>query len=465
MSEWYSQLVLKAELAEHAPSKGCYVIRPRGYKIWEAIQKYFDKIIKQHNVDNTYFPLFIPESFFQKEADHFEGFTPELAWVANKDEGGERLALRPTSEAVMCDSFSRWVRSWRDLPLKINQWCNIVRWETKATRLFLRSREFLWQEGHCVYATEEECNLDVLDMLEEYKILCEELLAFPVLTGRKSEKEKFAGALATYSIEAFLPDGKAIQAGTSHNLGQGFMKAFDVSFLGQDGQKHTPWHSSWGISTRLIGTMVMMHGDDKGLVLPPRVAFNKIVIVPILFDKTREAVLNKADEIKNMLAEFHPILDDRDEVTPGWKYNEWEFKGVPLRIEIGPRDLDAGQVVFVRRDNGEKQFIKIEDLKEVVPEQLELMHQALFDKAKLHLDESIFEVNDWDAFMSAYEAKKLVKVNFCGEDECEDWIKDKTGGASSRNVPNGDEGMPAEGAKCFHCGKPATCVTFFSRSY
>ncbi|MBT7902293.1 proline--tRNA ligase [Candidatus Woesearchaeota archaeon] len=465
MPEWYSQVVQKSELAEHAPAKGCYVIRPLGYFIWECIQQKFDKRIKELGVDNTYFPMFIPESFFQKEAAHFDGFTPELAWVANRDEGCDRLALRPTSEAIMCDSFSKWVRSWRDLPLRINQWCNVVRWETKATKLFLRSREFLWQEGHCVYATEDECDREVLMMLEEYDKLCKDLLALPVMCGRKTEKEKFAGAKATFSIEAFLPDGKAIQAGTSHNLGQGFMKAFDVSFLGQDGEKHTPFHSSWGISTRLIGTAVMMHGDDKGLVLPPRIARNQVVIIPIIFEKTRDQVIQKAEEIYSQLKEFRPVLDDREEATPGAKYHEWELKGVPIRIEIGPRDLAEEQVVLVRRDNSEKQFIKIKDLKEVVAQELDMIHDSMYKKAMEHLTESQVEANDWDSFVSCINARKLVKVNYCEEPACEDMIKEKTGGASSRNIQFGEVGAPQEGSTCFHCGKPATCRLFFSKSY
>ena len=464
MPDWYAQVCLKAEVADYAPVKGCYILRPLGMALWENIQKELNKRIKALGVQNAYFPLFIPESFFKKEAEHAEGFAPEVAWIANKEEGEERLAVRPTSETIIYDSYSRWVRSWRDLPLRINQWANIVRWETDATKLFLRSREFLWQEGHCVYENKMDCDREVELFLKEYSDMCEKLLAMPVMMGKKTDKEKFAGAYHTLCIEAFMPDGKALQAGTSHNLGQGFAKAFGISFLGKDGQKHLPWQSSWGVSTRLIGGMIMTHSDDKGLVLPPAIAPNKVVIVPIIFEETKRQVIDKCQEIKEVLSKFEPILDDRDEYKPGWKYNEWELKGIPLRIELGPKDLDSGQVVMVRRDTGDKEFVKIEDIEMAVGMALDAIQKDLYNRAKEMFDESIIEVNDFEIFKKAISDRKLVKTTFCGEEECEDWIKDKTEGASSRCIPLGDE-KPPEGSKCVHCGKDSKCNIYFSKSY
>ena len=464
MPEWYAQVCLKAEVADYAPVKGCYILRPLGMALWENIQADFNKRIKARGVQNAYFPLFIPESFFKKESEHAEGFSPEVAWIANKDEGEERLAIRPTSETIMYDSYSRWIRSWRDLPLRINQWANVVRWETEATKLFLRSREFLWQEGHCVYETEADCDAEVVAFLQEYSDLCKDLLAMPVIMGRKSDKEKFAGAKYTLAIEGFMPDGKALQCGTSHNLGQGFAKAFEISFLGRDGQKQLPWQSSWGISTRLIGGMIMTHSDDKGLVLPPAIAPNKVVIIPILFEDTKKKVLDKCDEIKKKLDKYGPILDDRDEYKPGWKFNEWEMKGIPLRIELGPKDLDSGQVVLYRRDTGSKEFMKVEDLVEAVPMALDAIQKDLYNRANEMLQESIVEVEDMEIFKKAIAERKLVKVAFCGEVGCEEHIKDKTEGASSRCIPLGHEKL-REGSKCIHCEKDATCNIFFSKSY
>ncbi|MBN1544786.1 proline--tRNA ligase [Candidatus Woesearchaeota archaeon] len=465
MAEWYAQLCLKSELADYAPVKGCYILRPLGYALWERIQEYFNKRMKYRGVQNAYFPLFIPESFFKKEATHAEGFTPEVAWIANRDEeGSERLAIRPTSETIMYDSYARWLRSWRDLPIRINQWANVVRWETKATKLFLRSREFLWQEGHCVYENRQDCDREVELFLIEYKDLCEHLLAVPVIYGRKTDKEKFAGADYTMTIEAFMPDGKAIQCGTSHNLGQGFAKAFGLSFQDKNGEASIPWQSSWGISTRLIGTTVMQHSDNKGLVLPPNLAPNKVVIIPILFDKTRDMTLGKCDELKNALHEFDPILDDREEYSPGWKFNEWELKGVPVRLELGPKDLEAGQVTAVVRDTGEKQYIKINDLRSAIPELLALMQKRMFEKARQHLESSIVEVRNMDELKKAVEEKRLAKTYFCGEPECEDWIKDKTAGATSRCIPFKDEKAP-KGSRCVHCAKEAKWNIYFSKSY
>lgn len=462
MPEWYSQVVLKAELADHSPIKGCMVIRPNGYAIWQNIVDFFDSNIKKLGVENAYFPLFIPESFFQKEKEHAAGFKPEVAWVMNKDEESkEKLALRPTSETIMYDSYSNWIRSWRDLPLRINQWCNIIRWEVKDVKLFLRSREFLWQEGHCVYETEQECHKETLQYLEEYRKVAEELLAIPVLIGEKSEKERFAGAKATYAIEAFMPDGKALQLGTSHDLGQGFAKVFGISFIGKDEKEKTPWQNSWGISTRMIGGMVMTHADNKGIVIPPKAAPIKAVIVPIIFKKQKKDVLKKCKELKDMF-DFDVKVDDREEYSAGWKFNEWELKGVPLRIEIGPNDLKKNQAVLVRRDNGKKEVVKLSQLTKKVDSTLEDIQKSLFSKAKKFLKKSIVEVNNWKSFEAAVKNRKMIKAPFCGEEKCEDIIKAKTDGASSRVIPF-KEKKPK--GKCVNCDKKAEAFAYFSKAY
>ncbi len=460
-SEWYNEVVIKAELAEHSVIRGFMVIRPRGYAIWENIQQYFDRRIKKIGVKNSYFPLLIPEAFFKKEAEHARGFAPELAWVMDEEQR-EKYALRPTSETVMYDSYSKWIRSWRDLPLRLNQWCNVLRWEVKQTKLFLRTREFLWQEGHCVYETEEECEKETLLYLSEYKKLCEELLAIPVLDGKKTEKERFAGAKTTYTIEALMPDGKALQMGTSHNLGQNFAKAFDIKFIGKDEKKYLPWQNSWGISTRLIGALVMAHSDDKGLILPPKVAPTQIVIVPIYNNETKENVLKKANELKNELRSYEIILDDRDEYKPGWKYNEWELKGIPLRIEIGPKDIAKNQVVLVRRDSNDKEFIKIAQLDKKIKDVLEDMQNNLFNKAKKFLDSNISEAKDWNEFVKQIKNKKLVRAPFCGNEKCEEEIKEKTDGVTSRLIPFE---QPKNMGKCVKCGNDGKFVVIFGKAY
>lgn len=465
MSEWYEQVCLKSDLVEFSTVKGCVVIKPRGYSIWQAIQKHFEETINEPlGVQNAYFPLFIPESFFKKEAEHAEGFSPEVAWIDKDVTGeGERLAIRPTSETIMYDSYSRWIRSYKDLPLKINQWCNVVRWETKATRLFLRSREFLWQEGHNVYETEEECEKETVEIIKRYKALAEDLLCIPVLAGRKSEKEKFAGAVHTYTIEGFMPDGKALQCGTSHNLGQGFGKAFGIEFLGRDEKKHIPFQNSWGVSTRLIGGLVMTHSDDRGLVLPPKVAKNKVVIIPLLFKQGKEEVVSKAKEIFDELSEFNPILDDSEEYSPGYKYAEYELKGIPLRIEIGPRDLENGQVILKTRIGDEKISVPISEIKNKVSELLDDMQKELLERARNKMNSLIIETSDWQDFEKAIEDKKFVRTKWCGDSECEEWIKAKTG-ASTRCVPLEDISKKVSG-KCVHCDKPAKEIMYFSKSY
>lgn len=460
-SEWYNEVVIKAELAEHSVIKGFMIIRPRGYAIWEKIQNYFDERIKKLKVQNAYFPLLIPESFFKKEAEHAKGFAPELAWVMDEEQK-EKYALRPTSETIMYDSYSRWIRSWRDLPLRLNQWSNVIRWEVKQTKLFLRTREFLWQEGHCVYETEEECVKETITYLNEYKKLCEEILAIPVLEGRKTEKETFAGGKTTYAIEALMPDGKALQMGTSHNLGQNFAKAFNIIYLDKNEKQKMPWQNSWGVSTRLIGALIMTHSDDKGLVLPPKVASTQIVIVPIYKSDDKDKIVKKANEIKNKLRNYDITLDDRDGYTPGWKFNEWELKGIPLRIEIGPKDIAKKQVVLVRRDNNDKEFVKVTQLNERIEATLEDIQKSLFDKAKKFLNSNIVSASNFNDFVKKIKNRKLVKVFFCGRAECEDEIKDKTNGATSRVIPFQ---QPKKLGKCIHCNNQGKYLVYFGKAY
>ncbi len=467
-SEWYNQVVLKAGLADYSSVKGFMTIKPNGYAIWENIQKKFDERIKKHGVRNAYFPLLIPESFFEKEAEHAKGFEPEVAWVLRKEEDNEkseRLAIRPTSEAIICDSFSKWVRSHRDLPLKVNQWVNIVRWEIKMTKLFIRTREFLWQEGHCIYETEREAEEETFAFLEEYRDFIEKELAIPVLIGRKTDKEKFAGALYTLTTEAFMPDGRALQLATSHNLGNDFMKVFNVQYLGRDAEKHYPWYISWGMSTRMIGALVMLHSDNKGLVLPPRIAPLQIIIIPILYgdDKKDKAVIEEAEKIRKMLNEFAVDVDLRKEYTAGWKFNEWELKGVPLRIEIGPKDVAEKRVVFVRRNTGKEEGVKIDELKQKTRETLEEMQKEIFEKASEFLKKSIVEVRDFKEFLRAVENKKLIKAFFCGARECEDKIKEKSEGVTSRCISLKEK--PPENAKCVYCGNKAKHIVYFARCY
>ena len=460
-SEWYNEVIIKAELAEHSSIRGFMVIKPRGYRIWEIIQNYFDARIKALGVRNAYFPLLIPESFFKKEAEHAEGFAPELAIISEKEEG-VKYAIRPTSETIMYDSYSKWVRSWRDLPLRINQWCNVLRWEVKQCKLFLRTREFLWQEGHCVYETEEECEKETKMYLNEYKKLCEELLAIPVIEGEKTKKERFAGAKRTYALEAFMPDGKALQMGTSHNLGQNFAKAFGIKFLGKDEKEHVPWQNSWGISTRLIGAVIMMHSDNNGLVLPPKIAPTQIVIVPIFKNENKSKVIKKAKEVKRKLRKYEAELDDREGYSPGWKFNEWELKGVPIRIEIGPKDIEKKQVVIVRRDNSKKEAVKLGKLNKRVEEILYVTQVSLYDKAKRFLKANTVEAKDWNEFLKHIENRKLVRVFFCGDVKCEDEIKDKSNGATSRVIPFE---QPKNLDRCFNCNKDGKHLVYFAKAY
>jgi len=461
-SEWYTQVVVKAQLADYSAVHGCMVIRPHGYGIWENIQKIFNVRLKELGVKNAYFPLFIPESFFKKEASHVEGFKAEVAWIERKDDQEERVAVRPTSETIMYDSYSRWIRSWRDLPLLINQWANVVRWEIKQTKLFLRTREFLWQEGHTVHETEKECDEETMRMVHEYKEFCEKQLAIPVIAGKKTESEKFPGAVYTTTIESFTPEGKAAQCGTSHNLGQNFAKTFNITFLGRDEGMHFGYQTSWGFSTRLIGTLVMIHGDDKGLILPPRITPVHVVIVPIIFDKTKDAVLKKAQEVKAMLEGYDVVIDDRDNYSAGWKFNEWELKGVPIRIEIGPKDLDKDQVMMVRRDTGEKEAVKTLTVRDTVDSLLEDIQQNLFNKAKEFLEKSIVRPNNFTEFQKGIEERKFVFAFHCADETCEADIKNKTT-ATARVIPFEQENV--QNASCIHCGKKAKYSVYFGKAY
>ncbi|MCG2821050.1 MAG: proline--tRNA ligase, partial [Candidatus Atribacteria bacterium] len=396
---------------------------------------------------------------------HVEGFAPELAWVTH---GGnqkleERLAIRPTSEAIICSLYSKWVRSWRDLPILLNQWVNIVRWE-KVTRLFLRTTEFLWQEGHTAHKSEQEAEEETLKILNQvYRDYIEKDLAIPVIVGRKTEKEKFAGALHTYTLEALMSDGKMLQAGTSHNLGQNFAKAFNIKFLDEDQQEKYVWQTSWGTTTRLVGALVMVHGDERGLKLPPKVAPVQVIIVPIMFDKTKKEVLEKAESIRTILKkDFRVEIDTRDGYTPGWKFNEWEMRGVPIRLEIGPKDMAKGQVMLARRDTGEKTAVKEEKLAETVKELLDNIQENLFTRAKKFLEENIRETSDYNEFKKIIEKQRgLIKTYWCGSKDCEDKIKEETK-ASIRCIPFEQE--EASG-KCIYCGKESSTLVYFARAY
>ena len=463
VSEWYTQVLQKAELIEYTDVSGCYILRPRAYSIWEKVQLFFDPIMKKAGVKNAYFPLFIPEANLSRESAHVKGFTPEVAWVTHSGETklSERLAIRPTSETIMYPAYKKWIRSHRDLPLLMNQWCNVVRWEFKNPIPFLRSREFLWQEGHNVFATRKEVEKNTELILEWYRRVFEELYAIPVIKGRKSESEKFAGAEYTLSVETFLPIGKSIQGATSHVLGQNFAKAFDITFLDEKEEQQYVWQNSWGISTRSIGIMIMMHGDDKGLVLPPRVAENQVVIVPIIFDTSRKEVLTAAQRLGRTLEAYRPMLDDREGVSAGWKFNEWEMKGIPVRVEIGPQDVAKEQVVLVRRDTGKKEFVPFPKLKQRVGEVLEDIQQQLFTKAKDFISQNTVHATTLNDIQKAVQDRKLVLMPWCGTSSCEETLKEKAEGAKTLNIPFDSK----PGGNCALCGKKAVFKVYVAKSY
>lgn len=459
-AQWYTDVVRKADLIDYTSVKGCMVIKPAGYAIWELIQKQLDERFKATGVENVYLPMFIPESLLQKEKDHVEGFAPEVAWVTHGglNELQERLCVRPTSETLFCDFYANEIESYRDLPKVYNQWCSVVRWE-KETRPFLRSREFLWQEGHTAHATAEEAEERTVQMLNVYADFCEQVLAIPVIKGQKTEKEKFAGAEATYTIEALMHDGKALQSGTSHNFGDGFARAFGIQYTSKDNKLEYVHQTSWGMTTRLIGAIIMVHGDNSGLVLPPKVAPTQVMIVPIM--QKKEGVLEKAAELKEKLSAYRVKVDDSDK-NPGWKFAEQEMRGIPIRVEIGPRDIEANKALLVRRDTGEKMEVFLDEIEGRVGELLETIQQDMYEKALAHREKNTHAAVTWEEFTDIIENKQgFVKAMWCGETACEEAIKEETG-ASTRCMPFVQEEL---GTVCVHCGKPAKKMVYFGRAY
>ncbi len=459
-TQWYTDVVLKTELVDYGPVKGTMVIRPYGFGIWEKIKEDMDRRFKETGAEDAYFPLLIPMSFFTKEAEHVEGFAPEVAVVTHA--GGakleEPLAIRPTSETIIGTMYAKWIQSYRDLPVMMNQWCNVMRWE-KTTRPFLRTSEFLWQEGHTVHATEEEAMEETMKMLELYKDFAEQTLAIPVLTGRKTEKEKFAGAVATFGMEAMMLDGKSLQAGTSHYLGQNFAKAFDIKYLDKDGTLKYGYTTSWGTSTRLIGAVIMAHGDQRGLVLPPRVAPIQAVIIPVAAHKG--GVIEKCKEVETALKNAGiRVKTDLREMSPGWKFNEWEMKGVPVRIEIGPRDIEAGHATIMRRDTLEKSNIALDSLAENVKNLLEVIQKDMLESSRKRRDAKIVHADSLDGILKGVEGQNFVKAGWCGCRECEDKVKETA--AATARVMCDEEGVPE---RCAVCGKPAKHNVIFARAY
>ena len=462
-SRWYTDVIMKNELVDYSPVKGFMVIRPYGYALWERIQSFADEKFKATGHKNMYFPLLIPESLLVKEKEHVEGFAPEVAWVTHggSQELAERLVIRPTSETIICHMYKKWLNSYRDLPYLYNQWCSVVRWE-KATRPFLRTSEFLWQEGHTLHETYEEAQKETLMILDIYRQVAEDLLAMPVVVGQKSEKEKFAGAFATYTMEALMHDGQALQAGTSHNLGQHFTKAFDIKFQGRTGKEEFPYHTSWGISTRLIGGLIMVHSDNRGLVLPPNIAPVQVVIIPIA--QKKEGVLEKANEIYDKMKSkgIRVELDDDADNSPGWKFNQYEMKGYPIRIEIGPRDIENNQAIAVRRDKLEKEIISLDNIEDTIFSMLSTMQQDLFEKAKAHREAHTYIVNDYEEYKKELSEKPgFAKMMWCGCRECEEKLKEETG-ATIRCIPFEQENL---GDKCPVCGKEAKHMVYVARAY
>ena len=461
-AQWYTDVVKKAELTDYTSVKGCMVIKPAGYAIWENIQKELDARFKAVGVENVYLPMFIPESLLQKEKDHVEGFAPEVAWVTHggMEELQERLCVRPTSETLFCDFYAKEIQSYRDLPKVYNQWCSVVRWE-KTTRPFLRSREFLWQEGHTAHATAEEAEERTQQMLNVYADFCEEVLAIPVIRGRKTDKEKFAGAEATYTIESLMHDGKALQSGTSHNFGDGFAKAFGIQYTAKDNTLQYVHQTSWGMTTRMIGAIIMVHGDNSGLVLPPRIAPTQVMVIPIAQHK--EGVLDKAYGIRDELiqAGFKVKVDDSDK-SPGWKFSEQEMKGIPVRIEIGPKDIEAGQAVIVRRDTREKIVTALENLSAKLAQVLDTMQKEMLERARAHRDSHTYDVQTYEEFVKTINEKPgFVRAMWCGDQACEDKIKEDTT-ATARCMPFKQEKLSDV---CVCCGKPAKALVYWGKAY
>lgn len=461
--QWYTDVIIKTDLVDYAPVKGFMVIKPYGYAIWENIQNFLDRRFKETGHKNCYFPLLIPESLLTKEAEHVEGFAPEVAWVTH---GGhkqleERLCVRPTSETIICTMYSKWLKSYRELPYLYNQWCSVIRWE-KSTRPFLRTSEFLWQEGHTLHETAEEAQEETIQMLRIYKEMCEDLLAMPVVDGQKSESEKFAGGERTYTIEALMHDGKALQSGTSHFLGQHFTKAFDITFSDRDGKLANPYHTSWGVSTRLIGGLIMTHGDNRGLIMPPRVAPTQVVIIPIAANKGN--VMEKVDELYTLLKSkgIRVEVDDRSNYSPGWKFNEWEMKGVPVRIEIGPKDIENNQAMAFRRDLLEKNSISLDNIDDTIVDLLENIHHTMLERARAHREAHTYKVENMEQFKKVIEETPgFIKTMWCGDVECEAKVKEETG-ATIRCLPFEQEDL---GCNCFYCGKEADKMVYVAKAY
>ena len=465
-SEWYTQVVLKAELADYAPVKGLIVLRPDGYSIWESIKSALDEKFKKEGIRNGFLPVLIPESLLGKEKKHFAGFNPEAFWVTHSGENeiGDRLALRPTSETLAYSMYSKWIKSWRDLPLKINFWNTALRAEIKATKPFIRNSEFLWQEGHTVHTTAEEAEKEVLKILEIYKNTIENELAIPVITGKKSEREKFVGAVYSTTMESLMPDGKALQMGTSHFLGQNFAKPFDVKYSDKDNIENYAWQTSWGVSWRLIGGMIMVHGDNKGLVLPPKVSPIQVVIVPIYYSENdSKKVTDKANGIEKALLDkkIRVHLDKRNELTPGFKFHDWELKGIPLRIEIGPKDIEKLKVVIATRHNHEKTDLAIDKISDNIVEILQKIQEEMFDAAKKILQDKSILIEDYTKFKEELEKGGFLYAPWCGDENCEEKIKDETG-AEIRVIPFDHKN---EKQKCINCGNVSTSTPIFARGY
>jgi prolyl-tRNA synthetase len=460
-AKWYTDVVKKSELVDYSSVRGCMVIKPYGYRIWELIQQELDGRFKATGHENVYMPMFIPESLLQKEKDHVEGFAPEVAWVTHggNEKLQERLCVRPTSETLFCEFYSKDIESYRDLPRLYNQWCSVVRWE-KTTRPFLRSLEFLWQEGHTAHATAEEAQEETIKMLNVYAEFCENVLAIPMIKGRKTDKEKFAGANATYTIESLMHDGKGLQSGTTHNFGDGFAKAFGIQYTDENNQLQYVHQTSWGMSTRLIGGLIMVHGDDNGLILPPKVAPIQVALIPIM--QRKEGVLEKAREVEQILAKDYRVKLDESNKSPGWKFSEYEMKGVPVRVELGPKDIENNQAVIVRRDNREKMFVALDNLSEEVGKVLEDVQKSMFEKAKAHRDTHTYSATTMDEMRKILEENPgFIKAMWCEDEACEVQIKEETG-ATSRCMPFEQEHISDT---CVCCGKPANTMVYWGKAY
>ena len=463
-SEWFTQLMIKAELADYTEVSGCMVFRPGSYELWESVKEEVDKRFKKLGIKNAYFPLFIPEKFLNKEKEHVEGFSPEVAWVteAGSTKLNERLAVRPTSETIMYPSYSKWIRSWRDLPLKLNQWNNVVRWEFNNPVPFFRTREFLWNELHTVLASEGEALNEGKQILDAYDDVCTDLMALYGVIGKKTDREKFAGGVASYKLHYIMPNGRVIEGPCFHYDGQNFAKAYDIKFLNEKGKEEYGYQCTYAISTRMLGTMFAMHSDSKGLILPPKIAINKVVIVPILFEDSKSKVLRKAEEISKSLEKYGAFVDSRDNYKPGFKFNEWEMKGIPIRIEIGPKDLEENRAVLVRRDNNKKESVKIKDLDKVVSKVLEEMQSAMFQKSKKMFKEKVSKAGSLKELKKLIEEKKVGIVPLCKNEKCEEMLKFETKGAKAVFIA---DDMKVKNEKCIICSNKADYFVYYGKTY